>query len=343
MYGERVVAADVRAARERVLEQAVRPSPGHWFAEDVMSAVGRAVGFDGYCLFGVDPLTGIRSAMFSRYGLEVSNQRLVRNENVHRDLNRYLDLAGGPRRAGAMAAGGPAEPRSERLHEMLLPQGYAAELRVALVSDGRYWGALSLFRDDRRCPFGEADLEAAEALSDVLAVAVRRYHCGTPGNGRSVHRPGVVLVNDRDEIVDASAEALQWLAGLADPWDHGATAEDLTRIVLEVSRAAREGREPLCRSRLPSGEWLVVSGDRLGSLVSVVLQAGDTGTVAPAFANWCGLSRAESRVLDQVVCGLAAKQIARRLDVSVLTVNDHLRSVYRKAHVNGREELLSLL
>ena len=60
MYGERVVAADVRAARERVLEQAVRPSPGAWFAEDVMNAVGRAVGFDGYCLFGVDPLDWFR-------------------------------------------------------------------------------------------------------------------------------------------------------------------------------------------------------------------------------------------------------------------------------------------
>ena len=48
-------------------------------------------------------------------------------------------------------------------------------------------------------------------------------------------------------------------------------------------------------------------------------------------------------MLALVASGLAAKQIARRLGVSVLTVNDHLRSIYRKADVRGRDELLSLI
>jgi DNA-binding CsgD family transcriptional regulator len=47
-------------------------------------------------------------------------------------------------------------------------------------------------------------------------------------------------------------------------------------------------------------------------------------------------------VLDLVADGLAAKQMARRLGLSVLTVNDHLNATYRKVRVSGREELLAL-
>lgn len=37
------------------------------------------------------------------------------------------------------------------------------------------------------------------------------------------------------------------------------------------------------------------------------------------------------------------KQKARQLSRSVLTVNDHLKSIYRKAEVRGRDALVSLL
>ncbi len=40
---------------------------------------------------------------------------------------------------------------------------------------------------------------------------------------------------------------------------------------------------------------------------------------------------------------MAAKHMGRRLELSVLTINDHLRSAYRKAAVSGREELLARL
>ena len=90
----------------------------------------------------------------------------------------------------------------------------------------------------------------------------------------------------------------------------------------------------------------MVSGSYLGgSDVDVVVQlhAGDADTVLPAFAVWCGLSDRETDVLRLILQGFAAKQIARRLGISVLTVGDHQRSLYRKAGVHGRDELVSLL
>jgi DNA-binding CsgD family transcriptional regulator len=48
-------------------------------------------------------------------------------------------------------------------------------------------------------------------------------------------------------------------------------------------------------------------------------------------------------VLQLLASGLSAKQLARTLALSVLTLNEHLRSIYRKADVRGRDELLTLL
>ena len=78
---------------------------------------------------------------------------------------------------------------------------------------------------------------------------------------------------------------------------------------------------------------------------AVVTAAGDGRQFATArdFAAWCGLTPKQTQVLDLVVAGLPAKHIARNLDVSLHTVNDHLKAVYRKGGVRGREELLSLL
>ena len=75
----------------------------------------------------------------------------------------------------------------------------------------------------------------------------------------------------------------------------------------------------------------------------VQLRSADVGIVLPAFAAWCGLSAREVGVLRLLVQGLAPKQVARQLAISALTVGDHQRSLYRKAGVNGRDELVSLL
>lgn len=342
------MAADVCAARAGILEQVREPVPGGPLAEAVMTEFARAVGFDGYCLFGVDPLTGLRTIMFGRDGLQVPTARLVRNETVEHDLNRYADLVRLPRKAGILALGGPSEPRSPRLHEILRPEGYRSELRLVLVSAGRYWGGLSLFRDNARFPFNERLADLANELSEPLSVALRRYHVGWPGPLPPPRPAGSILFNRNGDILHLSDEARSWLTAMADPREGGTTEDDLTRIVHEVAGAAagRSNNPPLCRVRMPRGEWLVVSGTRVDLAdvdVLVVLRAGDIATVAPAFGAWCGLTPKESEVVALVASGLAAKQMARQLSLSVMTVNGHLKSIYRKAHVRGRDELLALL
>jgi DNA-binding CsgD family transcriptional regulator len=313
-----------------------------------MTAFAHAVGFDGYCLFAVDPLTGLRTMMFSRHGLEVPTARLVHNETVEHDANRYADLISSQRMVGILALGGPSEPKSPRLHEILRPEGYRSELRLVLVSAGRYWGGLSLFRDDARFPFNDRLADLAQELCGPLSQAVRRYHVGHPGPLRAPRADGTVLFDRNGDVLHIGDDAHGWLMAMADTTVGGATEDDLTRIVHEVAAAAagRSDNPPLCRVRAPGGEWLVVSGTRVdvGDVdVIVVLRAGDVATVAPAFGAWCGLTPKECEVVTLVASGLGAKQMARQLSLSVLTVNDYLKSIYRKADVRGRDELLSLL
>jgi DNA-binding CsgD family transcriptional regulator len=293
-------------------------------------------------------LTSLRTMMFGRHGLQVPTARLVHNETVEHDVNRYADLIGSQRKVGILALGGPSEPRSPRLHEILRPEGYRSELRLVLVSSGRYWGGLSLFRDATRFPFDARLADLANELCEPLSLAIRRYHVGHPGRLSPPRPAGTVLFDRKGDVVHVSDEARAWLMAMADTDEGGTTEDDLTRIVHEVAAAAagRSSNPPLCRVRAPGGEWLVVSGTRVdvdGIDVAVVLRAGDVSTVAPAFGAWCGLTPKECAVVSLVASGLAAKQMARRLSLSVLTVNDHLKSIYRKADVRGRDELLSLL
>jgi DNA-binding CsgD family transcriptional regulator len=335
---------NIRAVRRLILDST--HEPGAAFVDLVMRSVNRAVGFDGYCLFAVDPVTGLRCAMYSEHGLTVPTERLVHNETVEHDLNRYTELIRRPGHVGTLAMCTVPEPPSPRLHEILRPEGYLSELRLALVDGGRYWGALSLFRDDRWQPFTDADAEAAAELSGPLCSAVRRHQVRRTDATQKARPAGAILVGRDGRLLTMSPEAQSWLGELTSGGPAGVTVDDATRVVHEVARAAADGRaDALCRARTSDGRWLVISGTRtpVGPVdVTVVIQPADASQILPAFGAWCGLSGRESEVLALVGAGLAAKQIARRLNLSVLTVNDHLRSTYRKTGVSGREELLAL-
>ncbi len=337
--------ASLEGARREIARLLADPPPGALLADGAVRALGRVVGHEGYCLFGVDPATGLRSVMFSRHGLTTPTEVLVHNETVERDANRYVDLRSSPVPVGVLSP--VTTPRSTRLRDILPGDGYTSELRLALTTPGRYWGALSLFRDGRHL-FGDADVAAAHELAPSLAEVVRRYQVGRPGlTAPPTEDAGVVVCLDsRDRLVGAEDRAMGALTAFVNDWPDGVVPEDMLRCVHEVAAAARRGAAALARTRIADGRWLVATGTYVGgSDVDVVVQlrSGDVGTVLPAFAEWCGLSARETDVLRLLVQGLAPKQVARRLGISVLTVGDHQRSLYRKAGVHGRDELVSLL
>jgi DNA-binding CsgD family transcriptional regulator len=148
-------------------------------------------------------------------------------------------------------------------------------------------------------------------------------------------------------VVAISEGAQAWLEQLVPGGpDDETTAENVSRVAHDAAHALRRGdgtRSAACL-RTVTGHWLRVEAVpvRLGeSDVSVTFQEASVAQVAEAVGLACGLTPREREVMDHLVHGEQAKRIARRLDLSVLTVNDHLRSVYRKCGVRGRDELFA--
>lgn len=336
-----------QAARESLTAESRRPSEGADFAESVMTAVRSVVGFDGYCLLVLDPVTGVRSMSFSRHGLDGVADRLAFNETVERDLNKYVDLAASATPVGVLSFSGRGGPRSPRLHEILRPAGFTTELRLALRSQGRVWGALVLFRDDRLRPFSEADAEAALSLADPLSMVIRRYPVRDSSHDEEPLPPGVVTLDRDNQVVSVSTHARAWLDDVRAGGTDEVDSSDVLRVVHDVGLVARTNPKlALCRVRTTSGRWLLVHAEPLepeSSTIAVVLTPAGLGQVLPAASAWLGLTRRENDVLGLVALGLPARHISRRLGLSDLTINDHLGSIYRKSATSGRQELLARL
>jgi DNA-binding CsgD family transcriptional regulator len=341
-----VGSASRSTARQRLTAQAAHPDAGEPFADEVMAAVGTVVGFDGWCLLGLDPVSGARSFMFCRDGVG-DPKRLAHNEWAEHDVNRYVELAEAQVPVGVLSATVPQQGSSPRLQEILLPDGMTSELRVVLTGHGRTWGALCLFRAHRSDAFDDADIASVLDLLGPLAESLRRYpvRAAEPTLDLTDPGPGVLLLGPDDTIVSSTPACRAWLSeAVAGGFDED-RPERIHRAVYEVARLARAGGPAISRIRTARGFWLAITGSRLDASddVAVVVQRATAHQLVPALAEWHGLTPRERDVLGCVLDGLPTKLIARRLELSPYTVNDHLTAIYRKVDVRGRDELMASL
>lgn len=336
--------ADTRSRLAGLTGQALAAAE---FSHEVSAALRRALPFDGWCLFGLDPFTGLRTFQLGGRGTEHTAE-MARNEAFMSDVNKYVDLAVAPRPAGWLSPEHPKARHSFRLHEILLPQGFHSEIRLALRHGDRLWGALVLFREDSHRYFGDRDTEAVCGLGESLTSAVRSYPVRPMSRQGTPPGAGVVSVAPDDRIVAISDGARSWLADLVPGGDDETHLGDVTRVLFDAAHAVRRGdpaRGTTC-IRTVRGHWLHVEATAHtldGSDVAVIMQPAAPHQLVGTFAAHHQLTPREVDVLEQLMLGRAGKHVARHLDLSLLTVNGHLQSIYRKCGVRGRDELLARL
>ncbi|WP_374455515.1 LuxR C-terminal-related transcriptional regulator [Nocardioides sp.] len=313
------------------------------FAAVVAAVLRRTVPHDGWVLVGLDPATRLRTFQFCRNGTD-GTAELARLEAAVPDVNKYADLARAAVPAGWLGAGHPLAGTSVRLNEILIPQGVGSELRLVLRDRDAVWGAIVLYRD-AGTSFGERDVARLLTIAPELTEAFRRHPVRTLRGAPGPAPTGVVLLAPDDRLVAVSPEAQAWLDDLVPGHGDETGPNDVTRVLYDAAQVVRAGGPDSVRAavRTISGRWLEVSGHALPggeADVAVVLQPAGVPLLLDAVAAGHRLTPREHRVLVLAARGLTSRSIARELDISPWTVNDHLSSIYRKCGVRGRDELL---
>jgi DNA-binding CsgD family transcriptional regulator len=314
--------------------------------EELSAALAGVVPHEGYCLIGFDPVSGLRVFIAARDAVADNFERLIHNETVEPDLHRFTDLGHRLDPVGTLGGGRPGEARSPRLHEILPEHGFSRELRLALRGHGILWGALVLLREHGRPPFSDEEADATRAVARPLTQAVKRTSVRPRGQVPSPLPPGVAIVRPDGTAEAISAQAAAWFSDLYLSGSLDAE-HPLPGVVLHAAAArSQQQAQPsqLARIRTRSGRWLSLAPCPLGGgRVAVVLQPATSDQLLPAMAAWHEFTPRQLDVLRLLQEARPIKQIARRLQLSPHTVEDHLKTLYRKTGTNSQQELLAAL
>lgn len=327
------------------------------FLSEALLSLHRVVPFEAACFGTVDPttrlLTGTRK-YGSLHGQDARDHDWGLIEYGDREATTFTEIADAGLRAAGVhqtTAGHPAE--STRLRELIRPAyGYSDELRALCYDRDHLWGEAAYFRasDDR--PFDADEVAFLASLTTVMGIGVRAGLLASLASTApfdSPLGPAVMIIGADNTIVQVNAGADRWLDEVA--W--GGTGTSPAGVIGSLVGAARRyARDewptpPRARIRTGSGLWLVLHATPLSARngvhgeVVVTIEEARPPEVVPLVVAAFGLTARERDVVALVLQGLDTKEISGQLHLSAWTVQDHLKSIFEKAAVRSRRELIA--
>lgn len=326
------------------------------FSRGALELLAAAIPFEAGCMGPADPASGMLTGSTKLHLPDTRDLEFFQHEYLLDDVNLFTDLARRPSHVGVLADDAGGDPaRSSRHRDYFVPYyGLRHELRAAAVADGRMWGHLALYRTDRRSGFSPAEADFLARVVPSLAHGLRAglvaevAHRVATAERPTADGPAVLVVDPSDGVaqITASAEArIGELGGSA--W--GALPAPVGVIVAAARRVGRGAASgvPRLRVRAPSGRWVVVHASPLAaregaaSQVVVTIEDARPAEVVPLVLAALGLTARERSVVAAVLAGAGTREIAAQLHLSPWTVQDHLKSVFEKAGVSSRRELVA--
>ena len=346
-----------RNRADRVRREIVRSCHAGWdstrLRREVLNRLRSVVPFDAVCFPTADPATLMITGNVGEGLPPEAAREFFRVEYSVEDFNKFSSLARSRRVARTLndATTGRYD-RSARWREVFGPLGLNDDLRAALVADGSCWGYLALHRHGAKGPFSDEETSFVGQLTAHLAEGLRKsLLIENVAVDEAEEGPGLILLDDRMDVVATTAAARYWLAEVR------RTGRDVGELPSPILAAASSlqalergspGPSVMPRSRLrtSSGRWLVVHASRLGGedqekRIAVIIELAQPVEIAPLIAAAYGLSDRERQVLQQVVVGLSTAAIAEALHISANTVQDHLKAIFDKVGVRSRRELVA--
>lgn len=304
----------------------------------VSELVGSAVPFDAAIQGTVDPSALLETGCLP-IGIPADAEReraFMHLEYTSDDPLSYAELAGRRLPAAALRAEVDDLGTVRRYRELLSGFGVTDELRAAYVADGHCWGSVTLYRSADHPPFDAGEVALVGSISESMARALRGAFLRAAVDADGLEDPpGHCTLSRAGELLTSSAAAESWLESL-EPFDR----------VPPVFAAllGRLEQEPEARATVvgTSGPLTVHASPAKGGaddLVAVVIEKPRPVHLAPLVVAAHGLTPRERDVAEAVLQGLTTRQVARRLDISDYTVQDHLKAVFAKVGVGTRGEL----
>jgi DNA-binding CsgD family transcriptional regulator len=137
--------------------------------------------------------------------------------------------------------------------------------------------------------------------------------------------------------------ALSWLEASALGPDHACVVDGLLEQL--VALELEDGGSPTARTTFRAGErWIVAQAMRLadgGIVVSIDPLPADR--VIEFLARRYGLTGREREIVDLLAHGLDTEGVTQTLSISRYTLQDHLKSIFRKTGVHTRLKLVALV
>ncbi|MFJ4668500.1 helix-turn-helix transcriptional regulator [Kitasatospora purpeofusca] len=308
--------------------------------------------YDAVCWHSADPATGLVNSVLSDDLSLDGFENAVRLEVWADDVATFTSI----RRSGVRAETLSRATRgrladSVRYREQIRPAGFGDELRAVFDAHGGLWGCAVFMRLPGRGPFLARHRELADLAARHLGNALRACHVPSPdvGPGRAVDAgPAVVVLGRGNRPVAISGPAEELLGRFSDP------SRTSLRVPTAVAMAAEQARRvahglPVPQSKIRvqdgDGRWYVLHGSALKGgaedLVTVVASAATPADAMPLYLSAYGLTAREQEVALLLVRGCDTRDVSRLLAMKPYTVQDHLKSVFAKAGVASRRELVA--
>jgi DNA-binding CsgD family transcriptional regulator len=312
--------------------------------EEIVRAVHHVARFDWCAVMTTDPETLLPSGGVVEGFSPDACIPFWETELADPDVTKFTDLARSDDPVATLATALDGElASSARYARLYASLGAADELRVAFTADGSCFGVGVFVRAASDGVFSEGEVDAVRSLRPVATAALRRA-MGRMLPDAAVRTPVVIVLDAEGRVTDTSAGGRRVLEELRTNID----GEVPGILHLAAGRVRGSGTPTTLTTRLRThhGRWLrlhVAPLERGDGAVALTIETAPADDVVRVLLDSYGLTPRETEILLRLCRGLAIKEIAADLHISAHTVRDHCKSIYDKAGVSSRGELVARL
>jgi DNA-binding CsgD family transcriptional regulator len=317
----------------------------------VLDIVQEVCRFDAHTWMLTDPETSVGVAPHAEVPCFEELPTLIRLRYASR-FHRWTALHG----ATSVHLSDHLPPKEQRVVDWSsFVLGYGMSDIATTVFRDRFgcWGWLDLWRSERSGRFDEGDVGLLAAIWEPVASGLRRCQAATfvRSSGRmSMSGPAVVRLSPALDVLEMTHQTRGYLTALVPPAPGQspvpASAYNVSAQLLAVE-AGVDAHPPLARAHIRDGRWVTVRAARFGqpeaagSDIAVTFEEISPSDRVSIFARCHGMTPRETEVLSLLVEGVRTRDIGARLFVSEHTVQDHLKSIFRKTACHSRPAVVS--